>query len=460
MAVEVPTVGAVTADGSAGSSKPWPKPAVAWYAVVVFSLVLMFGQLDQGIISLLFTPIKRDFHLLDWQISMLTGLAPVLFYAFIGVPISRFVDRGTRKYVLAAGIGISAVLTSFCGLAQNFWQLFVCRVAVGGGNAVNGPGTYSMMADFFPREKLPRAIAIIQIGFISGTATPLILGAFVIGLMAGVPEQHFLGLTIRNWQMVFIGVGVPSVLGALLLLTVPEPPRRGSAAAGQKKVYSLMQVVGYLFQHWRVYAPMFFGLAMSAVETYGVQSWRPAFFQRTYGWTAQQAGYTIGVTVFFAQLLGLAVGAVLTEYLAKRHDDANVRVVAIMYTITPIFAILGPLSPNPWLAVAAAAMTGMCGLAAAVPQNAAIQNITPHEMRGQVTALYLFVFTVIGQGGGPIFIALITNFIIHDESQIRWAMSGSAAVMNPLAALIIWLGVGAYGKAIAQIKAREAIQGA
>src|SRR5205814_379297 len=106
------------------------------------------------VISLLFAPIKRDFHLLDWQISMLTGLAPILFYAFIGVPISRFVDRGTRKYVLAAGIGISAVLTSFCGLAQNFWQLFVARVAVGGGNAVNGPGSYSMLADFFPRERL------------------------------------------------------------------------------------------------------------------------------------------------------------------------------------------------------------------------------------------------------------------------------------------------------------------
>ena len=162
------------------------------------------------------------------------------------------------------------------------------------------------------------------------------------------------------------------------------------------------------------------------------------------------------MTVLVAQLVGLAVGVWLTERLAKKYDDANVRVVAIMYTLTPIFAILGPLSPNPWVAVGCAAMVGLCGLAGAVPQNAAIQNVTPHEMRGQVTALYLFVFTVIGQGGGPIFIALITNFIVKDESLIRWAMSGSAAIMNPLAALIIWLGVRAYGKRIAEIKASEA----
>jgi len=460
MTMEIPTVEVIEAEAGGGSSvQPWPRPAVAWYAVAVFALVLMFGQLDQGIIFLLVQPIERDFHLQDWQISMLTGLAPVLFYAFIGVPLSRLVDTRTRKYVLAIGIGVSAAITAAVGLAQNFWQMFLCRVAVGGGNAVNGPGSYSMMSDFFPRERLPRAIAVIQIGFILGTGAPLILGAIVIGILANTPTQDFLGLTIRNWQLVFIGVGLPSLLGALLLLTVPEPSRRGGMVADPKTAIPFVQVVGYLFKHWRVYAPMFFGLAMSAVETYGTNSWRPTFFIRTYHWTAQQAGQVIGWSSIAGSLIGLVVGASLTQWLARKNDDANVRVVAIMYTMIPIFAILGPLSPNPWVAVACAATTGMCGLAAAVPQNAALQTITPNAMRGRVTALYLFVFTVIGQGGGPIFIALITNFVFKDQSQIRWAMSGSAAVMTPLAALIIWLGVKPYGRAIAALKAREAAVG-
>ncbi len=456
MTLEVPTVAVAEAEGagSSNSGQPWPKPGVAWYAVGVFALVLMFGQLDQGIINLLVQPIERDFHLLDWQISMLTGLAPVLFYAFIGVPLSRLVDTKKRKFVLSIGIGVSAAITAACGLAQNFFQMFLCRVAVGGGNAVNGPGTYSMMADFFPRERLPKAIAVIQVGFISGTYAPLILGALVIDLLINTPVQQFLGLTIHWWQLVFLGVGLPSLLGAVLLLTVPEPPRRGSVVASAGPVVPFTQVVGYLFKHWRVYAPMFFGLAMSAVETYGLQSWRPTFFIRTFHWTAQDAGRIIGWSSMFASFVGLVVGAALTQWLAKKSDDANVRVVAIMYTITPIFAIAGPLMPNPWLAVFCAAMTALCGLAGAVPQNAAIQNITPNAMRGRGTALYLFVFTVIGQGGGPIFIALITNFLLKDQSQIRWAMAGSAAVMTPLAALIIWLGVKSYGRAITELKAR------
>ena len=77
-------------------------------------------------------------------------------------------------------------------------------------------------------------------------------------------------------------------------------------------------------------------------------------------------------------------------------------------------------------------------------------------MRGQVTALYLFIFTVVGQGLGPVFIGLFTDFVIRDESNLRLAMAGTAAFMTPLAAIIIWLGVKPYGRAIAEIKAREA----
>lgn len=439
------------------AGQPWPRPAVAWYAVVVFAIVLMLGELDRGIIGLLVQPIKRDMHLSDLQISYLIGLAPVIFYAAIGIPMARLVDSRKRNIVLAVGMGVGAVMTTVCGLAQNFWQLFIARVTVGGGGAINGPGTYSMMADFFPREKLPRAIAIIQIGYISGGGASLILGAFVIGAIAGVAPIHFMGLLIHNWQLVFILVGLPGLIGSVLLLTVPEPARRGTMNQGKStKALPFTGVVGYLFRHWRVYGPMFFGLGFSALETYGVGAWRPTFFIRTFGWTAEKTGLITGVCQIGAALIGLVLSTMLTEKLAKKHDDANMRVLAIFYTATPVFAVLGPLMPNPWLAVLFASLGYMCGIGGAVPQNAALQSITPNEMRGQVTALYLFVFTVIGNGLGPSFIAAITDLILKDESLIKYGLAGSALIMNPIAAVLIWLGVRAYGREIAVVKAREA----
>ncbi len=457
MSMEIPTVGDVEASaGAAQSAQPWPKARVAWYAVFVFALVLMFGQLDQGVIGLLIRDIKADFHLSDQMIGLLTGLAPSLFFVVIGIPLSRFVDTHTRKYVLAAGIGICSVMTTLCGLAQGFWQLFGLRVFVGGGTAVNGPGSYSMLADFFPRNRLPLAIYFLQIGFILGTGVPGILGAYAVSQLSHTATQHWMGLTIHYWQLVFMVVGLPALLGALLLLTVPEPPRRGTMQHGSQEKIPLWKIIGYLFKHWPLYAPMFFGLAFSAMETYGTLQWRVPFLERTYGWSIPKAALTLGVSNIAFQLAGLVVGSFFTSWMAKKYEDANVRVVAIMYTLTPIFAVLGPLMPNPWLSVFCAAMTGLFGLAGASPQNAAIQSVTPNEMRGQVTALYLFVFTVIGQGLGPVFISLFTDFVIRDESNIRLAMAVTAAFMTPLAALIIWLGVKPYGRAIAEIKAREA----
>jgi hypothetical protein len=85
--------GAPPADASAATSQPWPEPKLAWWAVSVFALALMFGELDRGIMTLLVEQIKADLRLSDTQISLLLGFALIVFNAFIAVPASRFVDR-------------------------------------------------------------------------------------------------------------------------------------------------------------------------------------------------------------------------------------------------------------------------------------------------------------------------------------------------------------------------------
>jgi MFS family permease len=439
---------------AAGQS--WPSRRTAWYAVSIFALALLFLELDRGIMTLLVEPIKADLDLSDTQISLLLGFAVIVFNAFVAVPASRFVDVWPRNLILSAGVAFWSTMTALCGFAQTFWQLFMFRMGMGIGGILNGPGTYSMMADYFPRERLPRAIAVLQLGFIGGLGISLVLGAFVIQMLLGFPSVTIpgTGIVLRNWQLVFIIVGVPGLVVAALMLTVPEPPRRGRMIK-LTKAMPLYEVIGYLVKHWRVYAPQFFGLAIAAIESAGTRAWQPVFFQRTYDWSAQKTGLTLGIALLVAAPFGLLLGTWLTERFARTRNDANLRVVAIGYTIGPAFAIAGPLMPNPWLAVAAAALAFMIGIGGAVPQNAALQSVTPNEMRGQVTALYLFVFAVIGGGIGPTFIAVFTDYVIGDESLLRYSLSLSAAIMMPLAAWIMWSGVRSYGIAIGEVKVRE-----
>jgi MFS family permease len=458
MGIEIPTVEEVEGEAAGftqTSSQPWPRSSTAWYAVVIFAVVLMLGQMESSVINFLIKPIKEDFRLKDLQIGLLIGAAPAIFYALVGLPMARLVDTMRRNVILGVGLGITGLMTSVSGAAQSFVQFAICRVAVGGGGAINGPGTYSMMADYFPRERLPRAIAVMQVGYIFGRSfAPALIGT-VAGMSLTWAAINYHGLIIRNWQQVFVLFGLAGVVGSILMFTVKEPPRRGLLAAPGNRL-TMWQTLQYLFSRWRLYGPQFLALAFSAAETYGLEGWRPEFLRRTYGWGPEIAGPVLGFSALGAQLLGLLIGTPLTEWLAKRRDDANLRAVAIFYSITPLFAIIGPLMPNPWLSVACSSITGMCGLAGAVPQNAALQSVTPNEMRGQITALYLFVFSVIGLGLGPLFMASVTDLVIHDESKIRYAMAGTAAVMTPLAAIIMWTGVRTYGKAIGEVKAREA----
>ena len=202
--------------------QPWPSPRKAWTAVGILAVALMFAFLDRGIISLLVEPIKKDFELSDFQISLLLGLAFVIFNAFVAVPASRFVDIWPRNIIITAGIAVWSTMTALCGFAQNFWQLFIFRMGIGVGEIVHGPATYSMMADYFPREKLPRAIAVMQLGFIGGVGVSLVLGALVIQMLLHVDNVVVpgTGIVIRNWQLVFILVGLPGLLVAAAMMTV------------------------------------------------------------------------------------------------------------------------------------------------------------------------------------------------------------------------------------------------
>jgi len=104
--------------------------------------------------------------------------------------------------------------------------------------------------------------------------------------------------------------------------------------------------------------------------------------------------------------------------------------------------------PTPELAVAALSLQWFFAMLSPGPQNAALQIITPNQMRGQVTALFLFVFNVIGFGAGPTVIALLTDYVFRGEHMLRYSLCAAACVLGPLAAVIVWSGLKGYGESV------------
>lgn len=441
------------------SSEPWPSAREAWYAVFVFSLTLMINFLDRGIITLLVPSIKADMHLSDFQMSLVIGFAFVFFYVFLGLPVARLADTRTRRTIIGIGIATWSAATALCGLAQNFWQLFLCRVATGAGESCNGPATYSLLADLFPREKLPRAIAVLNFGFMLGTGFSLIIGGSVIHLLQSLPPVRLplLG-ALKSWQMTFMMVGLPGLAVAALVSTVREPRRRGRlliAGPRGSKVDSipLRDVVGFLYRNRGVYGPMLLGLGFSTVLSIGTLAWGPAFYGRTFGWSMTQVGLISGLVFLIVWPPGAMFGSWLAERWQRQgRDDANLRVVVWAIILLIPGQVLFPLMPRPEYSIAISAFNGFIAAWVLGPQNAAIQVITPNEMRGQISALAIFIINVLGYGVGPTLIAVFTDYVFGSEAELRYALSAAALILAPCAGLSIASGLKAYGAAVARAR--------
>lgn len=431
----------------------WPRPREAWYAVAIFALALMVNFLDRGILALLIQPIKNDLDLSDTEVSLIIGFAFVIFYVFLGLPIARLVDTKSRRLIIGICIAIWSGMTAMCGFAQNFTQLFLCRVGVGVGEAGNGPATYSMLSDLFPKDKLPRAISVLNFGFVAGNGIALIIGGLIVKMLADMPEitVPYIG-TFRSWQLALIMVGLPGLLIAGLMATVKEPVRRGIMGqdkGGPPKTLPIKQVLAFLGENWKTYAPMTLGMAFKAVLNFGNAIWLPTLFLRKYDWAISKIGVIQGTLMVLIAPFGLMAGSYLAEWLARKgRDDANVLVVIISALIVIPLSVAFPLMPTPELCLVLYSINTFFLFLVPGPQNAALQIITPNQIRGQVTALWLFVFNVVGFGLGPTFIALMTDFVLKDENRLDEALSFSSGILGVLAVLLLWYGLKPYAESV------------
>ncbi len=432
------------AAASVPAELPYPRERVAWYLVGVLMSIYVFSYVDRQILSLLVGPMKRDLGLSDTQVSLLMGTSFAVFYSVCGIPLGRLADSRSRRAIIAVGLVLWSAMTAGCGVARHYWQLLLLRMGVGVGEAALGPSAYSMITDSFAPRLLATAISVYSTGIYIGSGLAFVLGGVVIGAVsAGTTlTLPFVG-EIRPWQLVFFIVGLPGLLMTLLLFTIREPLRRGAhAQAGREHAaLPLSEVVAYLRENWQTIAYHHIGFALLAFASYGISAWIPAFLQRTHAMSARSAGVSYGVIVMLAGTAGIVFGGRLADRLAERgYRDAKLRTGTIAALAGLPFGLLFPLVPSAELALLAlipAAFTTSMPFGCA---PAAIQEMMPNPMRGQASALYLFVINLIGLGLGPTAVALCTDYLFGDDAALRYSLLLVTVTAHVAAAALLWAG--------------------
>lgn len=430
---------------------PYPNRKYAWYVVVVLFIAYTSSFIDRIIMSLLVEPIKRDLVLSDTQFSLLHGFAFAIFYTLMGLPLGRLADRANRRWIISVGIFLWSFMTAICGITKTFATLFLARVGVGIGEATLSPAAYSMISDYFPKEKRAVPISMYSMGVFFGGGIAFILGGYVVQLTTGASDVilPLIG-SVRPWQLTFFVVGLPGLLIVLLMFTVKEPARRdvvnlSEEAHSQSSDPTIRETLKFVFRHIRAYGTVLLGTTLLATTSYGFFSWSPAFLMRTYGWEASNAGYAFGLLVLTLGTSGTLLGGILaSRQLAKGILDANMRVAMYSGGAVLVFGCIAPLMPNPALSLLCLAPTVLSlGMHVGIAP-AALNSITPNQLRGQVIALYLFVLNLVGLGAGPTIVAVITDYGFRDPAALRYSLTVFAVVMPVLAIIIIASGLSAY----------------
>ena len=436
----------------------YPNPVYAWYVVAILFLAYTVSFIDRQIMTLLIEPIKRDLQINDTMISLLHGLAFVIFYTIMSIPLGRLADKKNRKLIICIGIFIWSIMTAVCGLAKTFWTLFAARIGVGGGEASLSPSAYSMIADYFPKEKRSFAVSLYSMGIFFGSGMAYIAGGAVVQ-MASQSSEIILPLigVIRPWQLTFFIVGIPGLIVVALMSTVKEPIRRDLLAVGTGDNHlSIRATINYLVQRWQTYTTLIIGFSLMATLSYGFFTWIPSMFIRTFSWTATDIAYRFGLIVLVFGTSGIVYGGVLADkLLAKGKQDAFFRVAMIAAVGVTGFGVTAVLLPNPtWVLILLVPTVFFLGFAVGTGP-AAMNYITPNQIRGQGIAVFYFILNILGLFLGPLLVASFTDYVFKDPLYLRYSVAAFTILVGTSAFAILWAGMKPYRHSVDEFFSRE-----
>jgi MFS family permease len=437
---------------------PYPSPGYSWYVVGVLTLVYVFSFIDRQIMSLLVRPLRRDLNITDTQVSILMGLGFAIFYTLCGIPLGRLADTRSRRSIIAAGLVAWSFFTAMCGLAKNFGQMLLWRIGVGVGEASLSPSAYSLITDYFPKEKLATAISVYSMGIYLGAGLSYLLGGIIVRL-ASMKDAWIVPVVgaVRPWQVIFFAVGLPGLLVVFLMFTVKEPVRRGILKQASGIPFS--EVFEYILANKRTFLSHNIGFGLLSLASYASGAWIPEYFRRDLHWEVQKTGLVYGTMVMIFGSIGIVgAGRIADAMRARGIRQGNMMLgvfIALLAIPTNILLFLAP-SGN-WAAIW---LVPGCMLAAAPfgIAPAAIQQMMPNPMRGQASAVYLFILNLIGLGLGPTAVAVCTQYLFGRDEAVNYSLLIVTVTASAIAAVVLWSGLKPFLRSLERLTAWAAEQ--
>jgi MFS family permease len=455
------------APSAAQAEVPYPSSFYAWYSVFILFGIYINSFLDRQILGLLAPAIQGEMGLSDAQMGFLGGPAFAIFYIVAGLPIGYLADRMSRRFLIGAGQAVWTIATMGFGIAQTYPQMVLARIGVGTGESTLSPSAYSMIADLFPPKRLGFALSVYGMGIYVGGGLASLVGGYAVAAMgvgtrAGVESATYvlpLVGTLKAWQVVFFVIAIPTLPLTALLLHMREPIRRGvaqrQAAAANSVGFS--EFFKYMRANLGTISFHNIGFAFLSFSGYGAAFWNPSLFARIYQWDLAYVGKALGWMGLFMGPAGILFGGWLADKLLQRgYTDARVRVGLISSVIWFPFGLLYPLMPDgnsAFLLLFPATFIAAMSWGVA---PAAIQQMMPNQLRGQASAIYLFLISLLGLAAGPYLLGLITDLVFKDPMRVHHSLVATSVVAHIFSTVLLFLCLRRYRESLSYLERWQA----
>jgi EmrB/QacA subfamily drug resistance transporter len=203
--------------------------------LLVASLATLATFLDTTILFVAFPSITATFaDTSTAELSWVLNAYTIVFAACL-IPAGKLADRLGHRRAFLWGSGLFTAASMACGVAQTPELLIAFRVLQAIGGATLIPASLALVMHAFPREQLPRAVAIWgAAGAVAGALGPTLGSAIVESL---------------GWRWAFfinLPVGLYTILaGRRVLRETADPTTRVPSLVGVLLVVAAASVISY-----------------------------------------------------------------------------------------------------------------------------------------------------------------------------------------------------------------------
>ncbi|WP_075790699.1 spinster family MFS transporter [Massilia putida] len=400
-------------------------PARNWYALLILTLISACHFLDRTMISIIVEPVRREFHLSDSQIGLMTGLAYGATFAIAGIPIGLLIDRMNRVRLLAALVAIWSGMTALAGFATNYLHLLITRMGVGASEAGGPPTSLSLISDLFPPSRRSTAVGYFFLATGMGAVTSVFIGGYM--------TAHF------GWRTSMMVAGIPGIVLAVLCVLTVREPRRGATEAHRGrdnvKAASVSTVLRYVTGNAAM-RNLVLGVCFAAGGVSTIAAWLPALMMRVHGFNIKEAGFSVALAAGIFSSVGSFIGGFLSDRLARANARRRMDLAMGSCLCAAAFAVLAlnVKAGTPFLTLALLCATMMCIFVAFPAAYGNMLGLTAPNMRGTTSASMQVFSNLVGYGVGPLAVGMLSD-LYSGASSLRLAIMTGAGVCLPLAAL-------------------------